>query len=126
MMKNKICSRCNSTFGCGATETNSNCWCNNYPPLFTPDPLINCMCPECLHKAIKEKIDDYVSQMTAEKAINDNKAKDLPPTNHYLEGIDYYRENSLWVFTAWHHLKRGYCCKSGCRHCPYGFKKQSV
>ncbi|HYG02299.1 MAG TPA: DUF5522 domain-containing protein [Chryseosolibacter sp.] len=20
-------------------------------------------------------------------------------------------------------LKRGYCCKSGCRHCPYGFSK---
>jgi hypothetical protein len=24
------------------------------------------------------------------------------------------------VFTATYHLKRGYCCNSGCRHCPYG------
>ena len=24
------------------------------------------------------------------------------------------------VFTAAYHLKRGYCCGSGCRHCPYG------
>lgn len=25
----------------------------------------------------------------------------------------------LWVMTA-HYLKaRGYCCESGCRHCPY-------
>jgi hypothetical protein len=21
-------------------------------------------------------------------------------------------------------FKRGYCCKSGCRHCPYGFDKK--
>lgn len=37
----------------------------------------------------------------------------------------YYMENGLVVFTAAYHLKRGYCCKSGCRHCPYGFKKES-
>jgi len=23
------------------------------------------------------------------------------------------------VFTAAYHLKRGYCCNSDCRHCPY-------
>jgi hypothetical protein len=23
------------------------------------------------------------------------------------------------VFTATYLLKRGYCCNSGCRHCPY-------
>lgn len=37
----------------------------------------------------------------------------------------YYMENGLLVFTAAYHLKRGYCCQSGCRHCPYGFKKES-
>ena len=36
---------------------------------------------------------------------------------------DYYFENGLMVFTEAYHLKRGYCCKNGCRHCPYGFKK---
>ena len=25
----------------------------------------------------------------------------------------------LFVFTAAHHLARGTCCGSGCRHCPY-------
>lgn len=29
-----------------------------------------------------------------------------------------------FVFTREHHLKRGSCCRSGCRHCPYGFKKR--
>jgi len=33
---------------------------------------------------------------------------------------DYYIEDGLLVFTAAYHLKRGYCCGSGCRHCPYG------
>jgi hypothetical protein len=32
---------------------------------------------------------------------------------------DFYFENGLLVFTAAFHLKRGYCCGSGCRHCPY-------
>ncbi|MCX7412631.1 MAG: DUF5522 domain-containing protein [Planctomycetia bacterium] len=25
----------------------------------------------------------------------------------------------MLVFTAAFHLKRGHCCGSGCRHCPY-------
>ena len=37
---------------------------------------------------------------------------------------DFYWENGLIVFTKAYHLKRGYCCKSGCRHCPYDFKKE--
>lgn len=37
-----------------------------------------------------------------------------------LDPEDYYLEGSLTVFTAAYHLKRGYCCGSGCRHCPYG------
>jgi hypothetical protein len=34
----------------------------------------------------------------------------------------YYIENGLIVFTEAYHLERGYCCKSGCRHCPYDRK----
>jgi hypothetical protein len=29
-------------------------------------------------------------------------------------------EGQKFVFTAAYHLKRGYCCNSRCRHCPYG------
>ncbi|HEU5351857.1 MAG TPA: DUF5522 domain-containing protein [Terracidiphilus sp.] len=32
---------------------------------------------------------------------------------------DYYFEGLCMVFTAAYHLKRGSCCNSGCRHCPY-------
>ena len=39
---------------------------------------------------------------------------------------DYYLdENGLMVFTRSYHLRRGSCCESGCRHCPYGFKEKS-
>lgn len=39
-----------------------------------------------------------------------------------LEPEDYYfSEEGYLVFTEQYHLKRGYCCQSGCRHCPYGF-----
>ncbi|MCM3872195.1 MAG: DUF5522 domain-containing protein [Pyrinomonadaceae bacterium] len=37
------------------------------------------------------------------------------------EGLDYYLENGLMVFTAVFLGKRGYCCERGCRHCPYGY-----
>ena len=32
---------------------------------------------------------------------------------------DFYFEGPYMVFTAAYHLKRGYCCNSICRHCPY-------
>ncbi len=36
-----------------------------------------------------------------------------------LSAEDFYYEGEYLVFTAAYHLKRGYCCNSGCRHCPY-------
>lgn len=36
-----------------------------------------------------------------------------------VEGEDFYREGADVVFTARYHLRRGSCCESGCRHCPY-------
>jgi hypothetical protein len=38
----------------------------------------------------------------------------LPP----LEG-EFYFEGPYMVFTEAYHLRRGYCCNSDCRHCPY-------
>lgn len=43
-----------------------------------------------------------------------------PPASTRLTDEDYYLENGFVVFTAAYHLKRGTCCGSGCRHCPYG------
>lgn len=43
-----------------------------------------------------------------------DRGKDVPK-----EEPLFYWENGLMVFTAAYHLKRGYCCGNGCRHCPY-------
>ncbi len=51
-----------------------------------------------------------------------NKEKKAKPA--LVENVDYYMENGFFVFTEKFHKDRGYCCKSGCRHCPYGFKKE--
>ena len=48
--------------------------------------------------------------------------KKLPAKKELVESEDYYiNEKGQWVFTELYHLKRGYCCKNGCKHCPYGF-----
>ena len=46
--------------------------------------------------------------------------------NKLIEGEDFYiTPEGYRCFTEKHHLKRGHCCKSGCRHCPYGFDKNT-
>ena len=45
-----------------------------------------------------------------------------PPEN---EDEDYYFDGPYLVFTEKYHLKRGFCCQSSCRHCPYGFAKSN-
>lgn len=44
-----------------------------------------------------------------------------------VENIDFYiNDKGLMVFTEVHLLKRGYCCDSGCKHCPYKSKRVKV
>lgn len=46
--------------------------------------------------------------------------------NKLTEGEDFYlTPEGYKVFTEVFHLKRGYCCKNGCRHCPYGYDKNT-
>ncbi len=42
-----------------------------------------------------------------------------PRTSTELAPEDFYMEGPYLVFTAAYHRKRGYCCNSDCRHCPY-------
>lgn len=38
---------------------------------------------------------------------------------------DYYlSKEGFIVFTEKYHLKRGYCCDNGCKHCPYKENKR--
>jgi hypothetical protein len=47
-------------------------------------------------------------------------ASDPASLSQELAPEDFYMDGPYLVFTAAYHLKRGYCCHSGCRHCPYG------
>jgi hypothetical protein len=39
-----------------------------------------------------------------------------------LEKDEYYLSPEGYVvFTEKYLLKRGYCCKNGCKHCPYNY-----
>lgn len=43
-----------------------------------------------------------------------------------LDPEDFYRSPEGYIiYTEKYHLKRGYCCKSGCKHCPYGYNKKT-
>jgi hypothetical protein len=44
----------------------------------------------------------------------------MPPK--LIEGEDFYYEGRFLVFTETFLRARGYCCESGCRHCPYGYR----
>jgi hypothetical protein len=72
-----------------------------------------------LKEKIKKIIAEYVSDVLSGK--RENIASTLPPGPCH-EGIDYYLENGMMVFTEWHLLKRGDCCGNACRHCPYNYK----
>jgi len=43
-----------------------------------------------------------------------------------LEPEDFYwSKEGYRIFTEQYLLKRGHCCKSGCKHCPYGYDKKT-
>jgi len=54
----------------------------------------------------------------------DKNADNTAPSPSGIDGEGWYLENGYVVFTEAYHLKRGYCCKNDCRHCPYGFRKR--
>lgn len=49
-----------------------------------------------------------------------------PKPQPLIENLDYYLENGLFVFTEHYLRQRGYCCGSGCRHCPYRSKSEET
>ncbi len=71
---------------------------------------------------------DGVSAYEPEERVSSHSARGrraMMP-EQLVEGIDYYIENGFVVFTAHYLRNRGYCCESGCRHCPYGFVRKKA
>jgi hypothetical protein len=55
--------------------------------------------------------------LTMPATPEDEVSPNLEPSE--LAPEDFYMDGPYLVFTAAYHLKRGYCCNSDCRHCPY-------
>jgi hypothetical protein len=55
----------------------------------------------------------------------DNDMSDFSKKPKLSEEDYYLSPEGYIIFTEKYHLKRGYCCKSGCKHCPYGFDKKT-
>jgi hypothetical protein len=113
--KLKICPRCKTEFLCN-TANISVCGCSqiqlsNGAKSFLANTFYRCLCNDCLNEinGLVEKEKQYPFP---------GRGGDL------IEGIHYYKEEEYRVFTEFYLLSRGYCCRSGCRHCPYGFKKR--
>jgi hypothetical protein len=106
-----ICKRCRSPFECKTGDVH-NCQCTAIPlsdasKIFLDHTYFGCLCANCL-----TEIQIKVSAL---------KGKSFPKSSDQIKNIHYYIENGFYVFTEYYHLLRGSCCKSGCRHCPYGF-----
>jgi hypothetical protein len=61
----------------------------------------------------------FVEQEKPDTLGRDGELPSARPQSPLVAGRDYYLENGLLVFTAEFLRERGYCCESGCRHCPY-------
>lgn len=100
------CPACGGSNSCGfasAGPHKAGCWCFDV----TVEPstlrrvgsqigLASCLCPRCLAGIAR--------------------GPDAPA----VAGHDFYHlPDGRVVFTAAYHLRRGHCCGSGCRHCPY-------
>ena len=49
----------------------------------------------------------------------DSTEEDAPERPAGAAEEDTYLDGPYLVVTAAYHLKRGFCCNSNCRHCPY-------
>jgi hypothetical protein len=101
-----VCGQPNDCQLCTAAVYKGPCWCLQVE---IPEVLLNqippaargkaCLCRDCVTAFHRTRLE--------------------APARPELRPGDFYFANGLMVFTAEYHLRRGYCCGNGCRHCPY-------
>lgn len=110
----KNCPRCQGTFECKVGDV-ANCQCTEVTlseaaRQFLEQTNYDCLCKKCLAE---------INGLTQDATLADFPRR----REQFVEGLHFYKENGLWVFTEFYHLLRGRCCQSGCRHCAYGYPK---
>ena len=103
-----VCPLCGGANACaragGADPSPGQCWCESVSipgEVLERIPLalrgLHCLCATCA---------------SGGRAVPDGPAADTEPDT-------YFTEDGRVVFTRAFHLRRGHCCGSGCRHCPF-------
>ena len=54
-----------------------------------------------------KRSDDWIEELYLQEYINPKKE------------LDFYWDEGKVVMTEQYHIKRGSCCGSGCKHCPF-------
>lgn len=108
-MLEKKCQRCKENFNCSVNNI-ASCQCTTVElseatKAFLSKTKYDCLCENCL-----QNLNNILLGLAKES------------TNRLIENKHYYMENGLMVFTETHHINRGKCCGSNCRHCAYGFQ----
>lgn len=101
-----LCDGPNDCQLCTTAAYKGPCWCESVK---IPDKLLVRVLPEARNRACICRA--CVAVFHREQSA----AAPLP----VVPGDFYFGPDGLMVFTAAYHLRRGYCCGSNCRHCPY-------
>lgn len=112
----KHCSNCKMEILCNNQDI-GKCSCSSVElgpetRIFLTKTYFDCLCNKCLE--------------TINSKVEAAKAHSFPTQkNEFIEGVHFYKEGNMWVFTELYHLLKGSCCGNGCRHCVYGYTKQT-
>jgi hypothetical protein len=101
-----LCGQPNECQLCTVNTYKGPCWCAKVK--ISQDLL------DQIPADLKNKV--CVCKGCVEKSLREAHRKQPPPVK---AGDFYFEAGGMLVFTEAYHLRRGYCCGSGCRHCPY-------
>jgi len=111
-MPNKNCSICHTEFICDLEKED-----HVFPDILPTEFKKKCCCQSCLAQAIVKQIDASIKLNGPQQMVEI--ASQYRKQDGFIEHIDYTIEKGNYVFSQWYHLKRGTCCGSGCKNCPY-------
>jgi hypothetical protein len=114
-----ICGEANDCRIANGCTYKSACWCEAaIIPVSLQHYLANefsersCFCRDCLSLLARHAIQMDVADLIVARVRTERTS--------LRENIDSYVDaQGRTIFTAAFHLKRGYCCGNGCRHCPF-------
>ena len=123
-----LCGGPNACQLCTADAYKGPCWCErmDLPAALlarVPDEQrrLACICRSCVETAQAERDAEAVRVRPGASKIDPAAAPTgcsrAADEEFYVDPVSGYR-----VFTEAYHLRRGRCCQSGCRHCPFGFR----